>query len=123
MVDARVRAVIAFMEKNLHRRLTVSDMGRVARLAPARLRQLFKAETSFAPVEYLRRLRIERAKELLRNSFLSVKEIAGMVGLNDVSHFVRNSERASGVTPAGYRAHCLRSQQSRRQKTPSASAK
>ena len=46
---------------------------------------------------------MERAKELLETSFLSVKEIAHRVGLNDESHFVRDFKMIYGLTPISYR--------------------
>ena len=56
------------------------------------------------PIRYLRQLRMERAKELLESSFLSVKEIAFQVGLNDESHFVRDFKSTYGYSPALYRS-------------------
>ena len=55
------------------------------------------------PIRYLRLLRMERAKDLLESSFLSVKEIAFQVGLNDESHFVRDFKSTYGYSPALYR--------------------
>jgi hypothetical protein len=46
---------------------------------------------------------MERAGDLLETSFLSVKEIAHAVGLNDESHFVRDFKTIYGVTPTRYR--------------------
>jgi hypothetical protein len=57
------------------------------------------------PIRYLRLLRMERAKNLLESSFLSVKEIAFQVGLNDESHFVRDFKSTYGFSPALYRSH------------------
>jgi len=48
---------------------------------------------------------MERAKNLLESSFLSVKEIAYQVGLNDESHFVRDFKSTYGYSPALYRSH------------------
>ena len=56
------------------------------------------------PIRYLRQLRMERAKHLLESSFLSVKEIAFQVGLNDESHFVRDFKSTYGYSPALYRS-------------------
>ena len=56
------------------------------------------------PIRYLRQLRMEQAKHLLESSFLSVKEIAFQVGLNDESHFVRDFKSTYGYSPALYRS-------------------
>ena len=47
---------------------------------------------------------MERAKDLLESSFLSVKEIAYQVGLNDESHFVRDFKATYGYSPSLYRS-------------------
>lgn len=47
---------------------------------------------------------MERARDLLESSFLSVKEIAYQVGLNDESHFVRDFKSTYGFSPALYRS-------------------
>ena len=57
------------------------------------------------PIRYLRLLRMARAKDLLESSFLSVKEIAYQVGLNDESHFVRDFKATYGYSPALYRSN------------------
>ena len=46
---------------------------------------------------------MERAKHLLESSFLSIKEIGHLVGLNDESHFVRDFKKAYGLSPKCYR--------------------
>lgn len=51
---------------------------------------------------------MERAKGLLESSFLSVKEIAFQVGLNDESHFVRDFKSTYGFSPAIYRSQFKR---------------
>ncbi len=119
-MDPRVRAAISFMRDNLDRRLSLGEIAQEARLSPVHLRRVFKRETSLAPMQYLRTLRIERAKELLESSPLSVKEIAAEVGTGDVSHFVRNFENATGLPPTRHRA---RYHQNRRGKTISAANK
>src|SRR5262249_25375562 len=69
-----------------------------------RLCHIFKSDVGMPPIRYLRQLRMERAKGLLESSFLSVKEIAFQVGLNDESHFVRDFKSTYGFSPALYRS-------------------
>lgn len=103
-MDRRVRAAIAFMNENLHRKLPLNAIARATQLSAAHLRRLFKSETGVPPVQYLRALRMQRAKELVETAPLSVKEIAAKVGMQDVSHFVRNFEEAVGLPPTRHRA-------------------
>lgn len=68
---------------------------------------MFKVETGTSPERHLKSLRMQKAKELLETTFLSVKEIASRVGLRNESHFVRDFKRTYGVTPTQYRARYL----------------
>ena len=54
-------------------------------------------------MQYLKALRLEKACELLGTTYLSVKEIAVQVGLNDASHFVRDFKKVYGLTPTQHR--------------------
>ena len=110
-----MRVVISHMEAHLDQKLTVGQLAKVAHLAPARLHQLFRAETSKSPLQYVTALRMQRAKELVETTLHSVKEIAAQVGINDVSHFVRKFEVTWGLPPSRYRAVFHRSYHKERQ--------
>lgn len=101
-MDQRVHAAIALMNANLHRKLTPVEIAQSVRLSPPHLRELFKSETGTSLARYQRELRLGRAKHLLETTFLSVKEVAASVGIDGVSHFVRDFEKKYGTTPARY---------------------
>jgi transcriptional regulator GlxA family with amidase domain len=106
-MDPRVHAAIAFMKTNLNRQLRPIDIAEVVRLSPSRLRELFRSQTGTSLTLYRRQLRLERAKYLLETTFLSVKEVAANVGIYGLSHFVRDFEKAYGMSPGRY-AECHR---------------
>ena len=103
-MDPRVRAVIDFMNANLQRKLTPTEIAEFVHLSVARVRQLFKIETGKSLGRYLRELRLKRAKELVETTFLSVKEVGAAVGITGISHFVRDFKKTYRVTPAQYAA-------------------
>lgn len=82
----------------------MDDLAHSVNLSPSRLRSLFKAETGMTPGQYHRDLRMQLIRDLVDNTFLSVKEIMERVGINDRSHFFRAFKRAYGLTPAQHRA-------------------
>ncbi len=63
----------------------------------------FKRATGLAPIAYLQRLRIERARELLELTALPVEEIGPQVGYEDAAHFRRLFKRLTGLAPGAYR--------------------
>jgi AraC family transcriptional regulator len=101
--DSRVQIVIEFMAANLHRRISSADFGREVRLSPTQVNRLFTKETGITPGEYLIRLRMERAAQLLLNGLLSVKEVMAMCGYGNRGHFVQHFKRYLGVAPSHYR--------------------
>jgi len=101
-MDARVRDVIAFMRANLNRQISVSEMAASVQLSASHLRQLFKTETGTSFARYLKGLRMQRAKELLETTFLSVKQVATEVRIASISHFVADFKKACGTTPSQY---------------------
>jgi transcriptional regulator GlxA family with amidase domain len=108
-MDKRVETIIAIMNDDLHRVLTLSKMARSVNLSTSRFHYLFKAEISMPPARYLRIVRMQAAKVLLETTFLSVKEIVALAGFNDESHFLRNFKKLYGVTPSEHRGRIPRS--------------
>ena len=93
------------MREDVRGELSLAEFAQSVNLSVWRLCHIFKSDVGMPPIRYLRLLRMERAKHLLESSFLSVKEIAFQVGLNDESHFVRDFKSTYGFSPALYRTH------------------
>ncbi|HKY44053.1 MAG TPA: helix-turn-helix transcriptional regulator [Pyrinomonadaceae bacterium] len=92
------------MREDVRGELSLAEFAQSVNLSVWRLCHIFKSDVGMPPIRYLRQLRMERAKDLLESSFLSVKEIAFRVGLNDESHFVRDFKSTYGYSPALYRS-------------------
>jgi transcriptional regulator GlxA family with amidase domain len=103
-VDKRVEKIIQMMRDDVRGELSLAEFAQSVNLSVWRLCHIFKSDVGMPPIRYLRQLRMERAKHLLESSFLSVKEIAFQVGLNDESHFVRDFKSTYGYSPALYRS-------------------
>lgn len=105
LVDKRVEKIIQMMREDVRGELSLGEFAQSVNLSVWRLCHIFKSDVGMPPIRYLRLLRMERAKNLLESSFLSVKEIAYQVGLNDESHFVRDFKSTYGYSPALYRSN------------------
>lgn len=92
------------MRADVRGELSLTEFAHSVNLSVWRLSHIFKSDVGMPPIKYLKLLRMERAKGLLESSFLSVKEIAFQVGLNDESHFVRDFKSTYGHSPTTYRA-------------------
>ena len=102
-MDLRVQQALRLISEDVRRPLLLEEVARAVNLSTPRLRYLFKAETGMTPARHLKSLRMRKAKELLEESFLNVKQIMFQVGINDESHFVRDFRELYGLTPAEYR--------------------
>ncbi|HKY28872.1 MAG TPA: AraC family transcriptional regulator [Pyrinomonadaceae bacterium] len=102
-MDKRVEKIIEMMREDVSGELSLSEFAQSVNLSVWRLCHVFKTDVGMPPMRYLRLLRMERAKDLLESSFLSVKEIGFRVGLTDESHFVRDFKATYGLSPACYR--------------------
>ena len=103
-MDKRVEKIIQMMREDIRGELSLGEFAQSVNLSVWRLCHIFKSDVGMPPIRYWRLLRMERAKDLLESSFLSVKEIAYQVGLNDESHFVRDFKSTYGYSPALYRS-------------------
>ena len=68
---------------------------------------MFNEWTGYSPIEYLRRLRVERARQLLADVDLSIKEIAQRCGFDDAYHFSKTFRQIDGLPPTKYRESLL----------------
>jgi transcriptional regulator GlxA family with amidase domain len=107
-MDKRVEKILEMMRDDVRGELCLAEFAQSVNLSVWRLCHIFKSDVGMPPIKYLRLLRMERAKGLLESSFLSVKEIAFQVGLNDESHFVRDFKATYGHSPAIYRSQFKR---------------
>ncbi|MFI6291392.1 helix-turn-helix domain-containing protein [Nonomuraea sp. NPDC050790] len=101
--DARVRAAIAFMRERLAEPLTLADLADEVYLSVFHLVRVFRQATGETPHRYLARLRIEKAQRLLRESGLTVAEIAPLCGFASPGALSTAFLRHTGVRPSAYR--------------------
>ena len=103
ILNPRIQIVIDFMDANLQRKISLSEIAGAANLSRSHVSHLFKTQIGLSPGEYLRRLRMKKARHLLATSMLSVKEIMALAGYNNKSHFLRHFKRSFGLAPTEYR--------------------
>ena len=104
LADRRVADVIAYLEANLARDTSLSDLAALVKLSPAHFLRAFKKATGRTPLRYRAELRAARACELLHDPALNMTDIALSLGYASHSHFCTSFRRLRGVSPSAYRA-------------------
>lgn len=99
----RRRRVVEYIEDNLRRPITIAEMAEVAFLSPFHFVRSFSKAVGETPLRYVARRRMEEAQKLLRDSQLSIADVAHACGYSSQSHMTTVFKRIAGITPGGYR--------------------
>ncbi len=98
-----MRRLIEFVEENLDRDLSLEAMAEEVEISPLYLPRAFKSAVGQSPHQYVLARRIERARELLRDTDLPIVDVALSSGFSSQSHLSNWFLRMVGVSPATYR--------------------
>ena len=96
-----------YIEQNSAEFISLSEVSKVVNINPTHLSEKFKRVTGVNFVNYIARLRFEKARELLENSNLRVSEIAFATGFQSLSQFNRVFKKFCGKSPRAYRTSQL----------------
>lgn len=98
-----LRKTIEYIDQNFLSNLTLRELAGVADVHPVHLSRVFKNAKKCTIAEYIRRLRVERARRLLTESDLPLAMVAVESGFADQSHFTKTFKRLTRQTPAQFR--------------------
>ena len=98
-----LRRAVDLLQAEQARSLTLLEVSRAAGVHPAHLARVFRRVYGCSVGAYVRRARIERARDLLTASSAPLSEIALTAGFADQSHFCRTFKACVGVSPGRYR--------------------
>jgi AraC family transcriptional regulator len=91
------------LHAHLDRPIAMTELAARAGVHPSHLARSFRRHLGCSPGAYLRRLRLERAREALAETHESILAIALEAGFSDQAHFTRAFHRMTGLPPAAYR--------------------
>ncbi|THF74932.1 response regulator transcription factor [Cohnella fermenti] len=100
---SEVAEACRFVSLNLGRRIGLDEVAEQLHLNASYFSRLFKKEVGITFIEYVTRMKMERAKELLDQTSRTVGEICEMLGYDNQSYFIKTFKGHAGVTPAEYR--------------------
>ncbi len=101
------------IEQQLSQPTTLEDLARASGVSRGYLVRLVRQQWDVTPMEMLWRVRCERATQLLRDTGLSLSQIAYRVGFANPFHFSRRFSRRYGVSPRAWRENCWHQQPAR----------
>lgn len=99
----RLTLIQQYIDRHLHKELTLEEMAEFAHLHPNYFSKYFKRHFGMPPLKYVSRKKMERAKLLLKTTGSSVKEIALATGFEDANYFSKTFRREVGYSPTEYR--------------------
>ncbi|MDD6479294.1 MAG: AraC family transcriptional regulator [Oscillospiraceae bacterium] len=103
----RVQKLADFIRENCEKSLSLDNFMEMVHLSKYHLIRIFEKQIGMSPYKYLHLCRIERSISLLKNTELSISQIAGMVGYADSVVYIRHFKSFHKMTPAKYRANSL----------------
>jgi AraC family transcriptional regulator len=97
--------VLDYIHDHLEQDIKLADLAELLGMSQFHFSHLFKQAVGIAPYQYLLQQRIERAKQLLKQTDQSIIEIALSCGFNSHSHLSKQFRQVTGLTPTAYRTH------------------
>ena len=94
--------IIRYIHRHYADDLSLNTLAEVLHMTPGYVSRLFSRESGTTYRKYLTELRVEKAKELLATSGLSIAEVCDRVGFNDYFHFLKTFKRLTGTSPGKY---------------------
>ena len=99
-----VQQIMKYMEENYQEKISLEQIAANMYLSSFYIAKIFKSETGDTPINYLIRLRMEKAKEILEISPEEpIKEVAAAVGYSDAYHFSKLFKKHYGISPLYYK--------------------
>jgi AraC-like DNA-binding protein len=104
-----VKKIINYLNENYENKISLDQIAHNMYLSPVYISKIFKEETGESPINYLIKIRLEKAKDILLNNLEgdSIKSIANRVGYEDVYHFSKLFKKYYGISPLYYKKKAL----------------
>ncbi|WP_246281211.1 response regulator transcription factor [Saccharibacillus qingshengii] len=100
---ANMKKLLAYIDEHYAEPLSLTGLGRHFHFNPSYLSSYFTSHNKEGFSEYLNKIRVSRAEELLREGEISISEISGRVGYSDPGYFTKVFKKQTGLSPSQYR--------------------
>ncbi|NJO95788.1 MAG: AraC family transcriptional regulator [Pleurocapsa sp. CRU_1_2] len=102
--ERQLVTVLDYINEYLDRDIRLADLAQLLGMSQFHFSYLFKRSLGTPPYQYLLQQRIERAKQLLKQTDKSIIDIAFLCGFNSHSHLSKQFRQLTGMTPKAFRA-------------------
>ncbi len=100
---ALTKNIISYLQQNMHRQITLEEISGRFSYSLSSIKRIFKEETGMSIIAYLNKLRMQKAKELLRTTDAPISQIALSLGFSNVYYFSLAFRKKFGTSPSAYR--------------------
>ena len=100
--EAAYDRLVEYMQKNIHRTLTLEEISREMLIGKSHLQQLVSRYHNCGAISLFSKMKIEEAKQLIRNNQMNFTEIADLLGYSSIHYFSRQFKNLTGMTPSEY---------------------
>jgi AraC-like DNA-binding protein len=103
VIDRQLDQAIRWITLQYHQQISIDHMASTLGYHRAHLSKAFKQKTGLSPKQYLLKVRMEKAKQLLGGT-LTIDQVSSSVGFNDALYFSKQFRKWSGMSPSDYRS-------------------
>lgn len=103
MPDAIRSKALRYIHLHYSQPISVADLAAHVSLSESRFSNVFREVTGLPPLKYVTQFRLQKAKELMANTSLSIRQITASVGIEDQLYFSKLFKKYMGQTPTAYR--------------------
>lgn len=94
--------VTAYLEAHMDRQVTIEELANALRVSRTSMKDAFRKEYNMGIMSYFSRMKIERAKQLIREDSYNFTQIAARLGYDTIHHFSRRFKELTGLSPTEY---------------------
>ena len=98
----KLQPSIEYISQNFGKRITNDELAAVSGMSTVYFRKLFAEIMGISPITYIKQLRIEKAKEMLKSDYGTLSDIAQSLGYSSLYDFSRDFKKHTGFAPSKY---------------------